>query len=196
MAQFFDSSRRDQWRAYFRQLEGNRHFFLAFTLFRPRSKGTVRLASTNPFEHPLIDPQYFSVKQDLVAIVRAMSIGLKIAESPYFAPYASYSKLPVPGCESDFCPDRPLSECYKYLACCVQTYTLSTFHPVGTSRMGNSTNPEAVVDERLRVRNVARLRVIDASIMPTVNNANTNAATMMIGEKGAHMVAQDNGLAN
>src|SRR5699024_3621566 len=73
--------------------------------------------------------------------------------------------------------------------------TLTTFHPAGTARMGNATNPEAVVDERLRVRNVARLRVIDASVMPNVPNSNINAPCMMVGEKGAHMVAQDHGLA-
>ena len=126
-------------------------------MMRPLSKGTIRLASTDPLDAPLIDPGFMSNKQDIAAAVRGISIGLKIAESPYFAPYAKYSNTPLPGCESLFCNDRPLSECYKYLACYVQTFTLTTFHPAGTARMGNATNPEAVVDERLRVRNVAQI---------------------------------------
>jgi len=194
---YYDQANLEAWNRYLQQFaNNNRHFWLAFSQFRPVSKGTVRLASSDPFTAPLIDPAYFSNKQDLVSVVRAMSIGLKVVESSYFAPYVEYSKIPLPGCELAQCPNKPLSECYTYLACCAQMYTFTTFHPVGTCRMGNQTNPKAVVDERLRVRNVRNLRVIDSSIMPTVTNSNTNAPSMMIGEHGAEMILHDQGLLN
>ena len=162
--------------------------------FRVRSEGTVRLASADPFDHPLIDPQYFSDPADLATVVRTMSVQFKILESEYMAPYvhSHREQLPMPGCQ--FCPDKPVSECYSYLACVAQTHTWTTFHPIGSCRMGNATSVDAVVDERLRVKGIRNLRVIDASIMPKIPNSNTNAPTMMIGEYGAEMVKQDNGL--
>ena len=163
-------------------------------VFRPVSSGTVRLASTNPNDSPLIDPNYFGNPQDLVAMVKTMSTGLGIAESQYMSPYISPVN-PQPGCEQTFCNDRPLSQCLKYLACVAQTFTFSTWHPCGSVPMGNATSSAAVLDERLRVRNVRNLRVIDSSIFPNIPNANINAPTMMVGEKGVHMVLQDNGLA-
>ena len=76
----------------------------------------------------------------------------------------------------------------------MQTRTVLDTHSVGTCPMGNSTSPVAVVDERLRVRNVGHLRVIDSSVIPTIPNANPLATVLMVGEKGAHMVMQDYGL--
>ena len=166
---------------------------LSFSVFRPLSTGSIRLASADPFASPLIDPAYFSNRQDLVAITRAMSMGIAITESSLLSPYMKYSSVPLPGCQ--FCTDgRPLSRCYSYLACVAQTFTLTSFHPVGSCRMGNGSSTDAVVDERLRVRGVSGLRVIDGSIMPTITNANPNAPIMMIAEKGADLVRQDNGL--
>lgn len=186
-----DQSNQDAWRKYFQPIaDNNRHVFVAFSLFRPTSSGTIRLSSNNPFDHPLINTNYFSNQQDLAATVRTMSVGLKIAE--YLSDYLTYTPVPVPGCK--LCNDRPMSACYTYLACVAQTVTFTTFHPCCTCRMGNSSNPKAVVDERLRVMNVQKLRVIDASVMPIVPNANINAATMMIGEHGTHMILQDNNL--
>lgn len=187
----YDQPHREEWRTYLTQfVNDNRHFWLGISMFRPLSRGTVRLASSNPLDYPLIDPAYFSVPQDLIASARTISTGFQIVESEYFAPYVRYSPLPVPGCS--FCTDgRPLSQCYSYLICVLQTYTLTTFHPLGSNRMGNASSTDAVVDERLRVRGVARLRVIDSSVMPLIPNANPNAATMMIAERGVDILRED-----
>ena len=91
----------------------------------------------------------------------------------------------------------PFKQCYAYLRCVAQTFTPNIYSKpsvVGTARMGNATNPGAVVDERLRVRNVRNLRVIDSSVMPLIPNSHTIAPTIMIGEKGVHMLMQDQGL--
>ncbi len=165
---------------------------MPYCLFRPLSHGTVRLASSDPLQAPLIDPAYLSNRQDLAAIVQGISIGMKIAESAYMAPYLRYSALPIPGCS--FCADkRPLSRCLSYLACVVQTDTYTTFHPVGGCAMGNDSS-QAVVDGRLRVFGTRRLRVIDASVMPVIPNANTNAPTMAIAERGVQLVRDDWGV--
>lgn len=191
---YFDNSNRDDWHDYLQPLiDNDRHFLISTSLFRAVSSGHVRLASDNIQDAPSIDPKYFSKKQDLISIVRSISRCLKIVESPYFAPYAQYTTVSVPGCT--LCTDRPMSECFTYLTCVSQAVTSTSYHPCGTARMGNSSNVMAVVDERLRVYNVTNLRVVDASIMPTVPNANINAATFMIGEKGSHLILQDQGLA-
>lgn len=187
----YDQAHHQEWRTYLSQfVNDNSHFWIGISLFRPLSRGTVRLASANPLDYPLIDPAYFSVPQDLVASVRTMSTGFQIMESEYLSPLVRYSPLPVPGCS--FCTDgRPQSQCYSYLMCVLQTYTLTTYHPLGSNRMGNSSSTDAVVDERLRVLGVARLRVIDSSVMPLIPNANPNAATMMIAERGVDILRED-----
>ena len=90
----FASEYRNMWREYFQQFNGNdRHILGAVTNFRPRTRGTVRLASRNPFDAPLIDPDFFGNPQDLAAAIRAANIGLRVFE--YMAPYLQYSQLPV-----------------------------------------------------------------------------------------------------
>lgn len=189
----FDQSNADAWRAYLLQITGNqRHFFISPSLYRARTTGTVRLATRSAADDPLIDPDYFNDRNDLMAMVRGMSMCLKIVESDAFRPYSRYVEHGLPGCK--LCRDRPLSECYTYLACAIQTYTINSFHPCCTTRMGNASNPLAVVDARLRVLGVQRLRVVDASVMPVVPNANINAATFMLGERGSDLIRADNQL--
>lgn len=187
----------DAFATYFRQWEDdNRHFIISLCLFRPRSTGTLRLASADPFAAPLIDPAYFSNRADLAAVVAGMSQSMALAES--IPQYMRYSALPVPGCA--FCNDgQPLSRCLPYLACVAQQLTYTSWHPVGSVRMGNASSTDAVLDERLRMRAgrggvaVSRLRVVDASVIPLIVNSNPNAATMMIAERGVQMIREDNG---
>lgn len=182
---------RDDFTRYWGQFENdNRHFVISVVLFRPRSTGTVRLASSNPFSAPLIDPAYFSDRNDLVSVVNAMSQSMGLIET--IPQYMTYTALPTPGCR--FCNDgNPVSRCISYLTCTAQQMTFTSWHPVGSCRMGNATSVDAVVDERLRVRGFRRLRVIDSSILPAIVNSNPNAATMMIAERGVQMVRDDNG---
>ncbi len=192
----YDQSRADQWREYFGQwAETSNHIWLSVLLFRPRSSGSVRLASRNPYDAPLVDPAVFSRRQDLEATVRAMAILFRQTETPVGRQLYSYSGLPVPGCT--FCTEdgRPISSCLSYLTCVAQQVTVVDYHEVGSNRMGNASSVDAVVDERLKVRGIGSLRIIDASVMPAVPNCNTNTPTMMVAEKGVHMVQQDWGLA-
>ncbi|XP_075589709.1 L-sorbose 1-dehydrogenase isoform X2 [Dermatophagoides farinae] len=180
----------DAWTEYLQPLAGDsRHFYVFYALYRPRSRGTVRLRSRNPFDAPLIDPNYYGDVHDLAVAVDTMSAGMEMMEQPFFRQYARIYPRPIPGCQ--FCPDRPYYKCYTYLACYAQTLTLTSYHPTCTCRMGNSSDTGACVDEHLRVLGVNNLRVIDASIMPKINNANTNAATMMIAERGVDFIRQD-----
>ncbi|KAI2807427.1 hypothetical protein BLOT_005362 [Blomia tropicalis] len=192
---YYDPANREAWRTYLSQyLNNNKHFVLGFSQFRPLSRGTIRLASTNPLHAPLIDPQYFSEPKDLVSTVKIAITALKVMESPLMAPYVKNTQIPIPGCERWWCIDRPLSQCYKYLKCMIQTNSYTTFHPVGSCSMGNVTSTNACVDERLRVRGINSLRIIDASVMPSVPNCNTNAPTIMIAERASDLLKYDNGL--
>src|SRR5690606_17529622 len=117
---------------------------------------------------------------DVAAIVAGMRIGRDIAEATPLDPYRAYEMTPGPDCASD-------ADFEAYARATGQTL----YHPVGTAKMGPATDAQAVVDDRLRVHGVPGLRVVDASIMPTLVSGNTNAAAIMIGEKGAAMLLED-----
>lgn len=190
----FAGEQRDAWRQYYRPFtDSNQHLFFGASLVRPHSSGSVRLASPNPLDAPLIDYNFLEDGQDLAALTEVLRTLMRILESPVMAPYLAYSTLPIPGCS--FCADgRPLSSCTSYLVCAARSFTIAMFHPTSSCPMGNSSSPRAVVDERLRVKGVWRLRVMDASVMPMVVNTNTNAAVMMIAERGVHLLREDEGL--
>ena len=153
--------------------------FPAFTAsvcnLRPQSRGDVRITAADPATPPAIRPNYLADAQDLAVAIAAVRITRRIVGQPALAAYRPAEIRPGPACESD-----------DELAKAVGAISTSIFHPVGTAAMG--TGPRAVVDPQLRVHGVDRLRVIDASVMPTITSGNTNAPTMMIAEKGAAMV--------
>jgi choline dehydrogenase-like flavoprotein len=142
---------------------------------RPRSRGTVRLASADPLAAPLIDPNYWQDPYDRDMSIRGLKLAQDIMRQDALKPFIRAERLPGPDVRTDA----------DYLAyACANAKT--DHHPAGTCRMG--TDPGAVVDPQLRFNGIAGLRVVDASIMPQLISSNTNAATIMIAEKAADMI--------
>ena len=150
-------------------------FTLSVTYQRPRSRGRIMLASSDPQEHPVIDPNYFEVEEDLEMMVRGITGARRIAETAPLSEYRERELRPGPDVTSE-------AELEEF----VRENARTTQHPVGTCKMGS--DDMAVVDDRLRVHGIDGLRVIDASIMPTIPSANTNAATIAVAERGAALI--------
>ena len=158
------------------------HDFSGFTilvrLLRPGSRGTVLLKSADPLEAPAIRPNYLATRKDCEVLIAGMKAARRLVDADPMRRYVAREHE----------PDKPFArddEWEQYL----RTRGGISFHPVGTCRMGG--DAAAVVDERLRVRGIGGLRVVDASIMPTLVSGNTNAPAIMIGEKGADMILED-----
>lgn len=144
---------------------------------RPDSRGTVRLQSTDPFAPPLIQPNYLKEEGDRRVLLAGMKLARKLLSSKPLAPYYEREAFPGPDVQSD---DELLDA--------ARQRGTTTFHPMGTCRMGPSSDAAAVVDDQLRVHGLKGLRVVDASVMPTMLSANLNAATLMIADKAADMI--------
>lgn len=144
------------------------------TMLYPESRGTVRLASTDPFTAPLIDPNYLAEPRDLATLIAGMALVRETLAHGALVPEVGREVLPGSG------------ETGADLADFVRRNASGVYHPVGTCRMG--TDNDSVVDPQLRVHGVAGLRVADASIMPHIVGGNTNAAAMMIGERAAELI--------
>lgn len=166
---------------------GMHAFGMVPILMRPRSRGRLMLRSRNPFRWPSLQPNYFAVRSDLEQMREAVKRTVALAESTrsFQRLAARLHERPMLGCE--MWPARS----DEYYECCIRRYTSSLQHQVGTCRMGPRSDHDAVVDERLRVHGVGGLRVVDASIMPTLPAAHTNAVVYMIGEKAADMIKED-----
>ena len=148
------------------------------TLLRPESRGFVRIKSANPRQAPAINPNYLAAAKDRETIVAGVKAMRRIFGAPAMARYIAEEFEPGPQCVTD-------GDLLEF----IRRHGSTTYHPISTCRMGN--DDTAVVDQRLRVRQLAGLRVVDASIMPGMVSGNTNAATIMIGEKGAAMILED-----
>jgi len=155
-------------------------FMASICQLRPESRGTVRIKSNNPSDAPAIQPRYLSARNDCDTVVAGLNVLRKVMSQPVMRKLIAEEHAPGPQCQSDA----------DLLAYARNTGT-TVYHPTSTCHMGP--DAAAVVDERLRVRGFERLRVVDASIMPTVVSGNTNAAAVMIGEKGSDMILQDAG---
>ncbi len=142
---------------------------------RPESKGSIHAKTADPFAAPAIRPNYLAEEYDQRVLVDGMKIGRRIIENRVLDKYRDYEMNPGDKIQTD-------AEWLDFARQNGQT----TYHVIGTCKMGQ--DPMAVVDDRLRVRGIEGLRVIDASIMPTVPSGNTNAAVIMIAEKGANMI--------
>ena len=141
----------------------------------PRSRGRLTLRSADPFAAPRIDPAYYTDPADLAAMTAGLRVQLEIARHE---PLAAFLKDP-------YLPDRADPD-HAALVEHVRRWNQTEYHPVGTCAMG--VHEQAVVDLELRVRGIERLRVVDASVMPRIPRANTNAPTIMVAEKAADLI--------
>jgi choline dehydrogenase len=153
-------------------------FMITCCLLRPESRGQVRIKSADPRRPPAINPNYLATPKDRDTLVAGVKALRQIAKAPALKRHIAEEIDPGPKCNDD-----------AAILDFIRRRGSTVYHPVSTCRMGQ--DPKAVVDERLKVRGFERLRVIDASIMPSVVSGNTNAATIMIAEKGADMVLAD-----
>lgn len=157
------------------------HPFPAFTAsvcnLRPTARGYVRIASADPCAAPKIMPNYLSTPEDCQVAADALRLTRNIVAAPALQKYAPQEFKPGIYYRTD-----------EELAKAAGEIGTTIFHPVGTCRMGRSSDPLAVVDSRLRVAGVQGLRVVDASVMPTITSGNTNAPTIMIAEMAAHWI--------
>ena len=162
------------------------HKFPAFTAsvanLRPSSRGYLRLRSRDPADRPVIKLNYLSTEQDRRIAISSIRLTRRIAAQPALAPFHPAEYLPGPAVRDD--DEQTLVKAAGDIGTTI-------FHPVGTAKMGLNSDPLTVVDERLRVAGIERLRVIDASVMPAITSGNTNAPTMMIAEKGAALIRAD-----
>ncbi|WP_334189763.1 GMC family oxidoreductase [Noviherbaspirillum sp.] len=149
---------------------------------RPTSRGHVRIASPDPFAAPKIMPNYLSTPEDRRVAADALTLTRTIAAAPALRKYKPEEFKPGVQYRTD-----------EELALAAGDIGTTIFHPVGTCKMGSDDDPMAVVDSQLRVKGVARLRVVDASVMPTITSGNTNSPTIMIAEKAARLIRQGRG---
>jgi choline dehydrogenase len=160
------------------------HPFPAFTAsvcnLRPTSRGTVRIRSGKAGEAPSIRPNYLSTEEDQRVAVDALRLVRQVIAMPALQKYRP----------EEYKPGATLTTDEELLKGARDIGT-TIFHPVGTAKMGIDSDPMAVTDARLRVRGIENLRVIDASIMPTITSGNTNSPTLMIADKGAAMILED-----
>jgi choline dehydrogenase len=160
------------------------HAFNAFTAsvctLRPTSRGSVHIASPDAHAAPLIAPNYLSTERDREVAANALRLTRRIAAAPALARYAPQEILPGIAFQTD-----------EELAQAAGNIGTTIFHPVGTCRMGTDNDPGAVVDSRLRVIGLRGLRIVDASIMPTITSGNTNSPTLMIAERASEMIRAD-----
>ncbi|MEE2760996.1 MAG: GMC family oxidoreductase N-terminal domain-containing protein [Pseudomonadota bacterium] len=161
-------------------LEVGHGYSCTAVLLHPKSRGTISLASADPGDPVVIDPNFFAEEEDLEVILKGLKECRRIIESTEFIKYRPTEWMPGDMVQTD-------DELRDY----IRGYGGTIFHPVGACKMGTDQDVMAVVDARLRVRGLQGLRVADASIMPTIVGGNTNAPCIMIGEKAADMIKED-----
>ena len=150
-------------------------------LLKPKSRGWLKLASTKPSVHPLINPNYLADEGDVETLKTGYKIGVEILKQEALAGYFKNWHLP----DDEITEEAGIEQ---FLRENIETI----YHPVGTCKMGPAGDEGAVVDHNLKVLGIAGLRIVDASIMPTIVRGNTNAATMMIAEKAADLIKGEN----
>ncbi|GIY89118.1 glucose dehydrogenase [Caerostris darwini] len=160
-------------------------FICLAQVLHPRSRGTVRLQSTNPYDPPLIDPNYFHDPRDLQDVVEGLKSCFRLGTSvPMLQAGVRPFATLLPACGIF------LFNVDKYFACLAQAIVVTLSHQVGTAKMGDPKDPTTVVDPQLRVKGIKGLRVVDASVMPIIPSGNTNIPTIMVAEKASDIIKE------
>ena len=160
------------------------HGFCVFVaLTHPRSRGTIRLKTSDPFDYPLIDPQYFNDQRDVDDIIGGVRIMEKLLETRALKDLG----VDINFMKKSFCSQHKFRS-DEYWDCMIRSTAFTQFHPTSSCKMGPLERNDTVVDPQLRVKGIAGLRVVDASIFPKVTSGNTNAPTIMVAEKAADLI--------
>lgn len=177
--------RDDVYNAVWRPLHNKPTWTIFPMLVHPKSVGFMKLKSRNPFDYPVFYGNYLTDAEgsDLDTMVAAIRYIIRLSKTSPFQKFASkLNDNPVPGC------DHFLFDSDDYWKCCVRTLSITLHHQVATAKMGPPHDPEAVVDNQLRVYGIRNLRVADTSIIPVPLTAHTNAPATMVGEKAADLI--------
>lgn len=153
------------------------------TLTLPESRGYLKLNSSNPLDYPLMYPPYLQTQRDVDILVDGIKLSIKLANTPAMQKYGlTVDTTPVKGCENyEFGSD-------EYFACSVRRETGAENHQGGTTKMGPAEDSMAVIDNQLRVHGVKNIRVVDASIFPTLPNCNPTSVIIMAAEKASDLI--------
>ncbi|XP_050670784.1 ecdysone oxidase-like [Leptidea sinapis] len=167
------------------QAQNRSTYVFEVVLLHPYSRGSITLNSSNPYDYPIIDANYFGEARDLKLITQGIKILTKIIKTDYFKSNNAFlPRLKWPDC------DKFKLDSANYWKCIANNTVTTIYHPVGTSSMGPDPK-KFVVDQRLRVQQINNLRIIDASIMPNITSCNTNGPTIMIAERGSDFIIKD-----
>ncbi|XP_061392396.1 glucose dehydrogenase [FAD, quinone] [Musca vetustissima] len=171
------------YRSVFEDFRQKETFGMVPVLLRPKSRGRISLRSTNPFQWPIMEPNFMQDPDDITAMIEGIEIILQIGQTKSMKHIGTQiNTKKFPGCENYPFASR------DYWKCCLRLYGSSLQHQSGTCKMGPHNDPDAVVDPELRVHGIDNLRVVDASIMPTIPAGHTNAIVIMIAEKASDMI--------
>ncbi|XP_050302409.1 glucose dehydrogenase [FAD, quinone]-like [Anthonomus grandis grandis] len=170
----------------YKPIENIDSFMVFPMLMRPKSKGRIMLKSTSYKDKPYIFPNYFADPKDMETMIKGVRLILNITAEPALqALGARLHTIPIPQCS-----DKPMAS-DAYFECMARHFTFTIYHQSGTCKMGPAKDKKAVVDPRLRVYGINGLRVIDASVIPEIPAAHTNAPTFMIAEKGSDLIKEE-----
>ncbi|KAK9506824.1 hypothetical protein O3M35_008687 [Rhynocoris fuscipes] len=146
----------------------------------PKSRGTVKLNTSNIFDAPLIDPNYYGVEEDFHVAISGVQQAFQYLKAPILSKYG-FSNFTFKSCVD-------IRDDMSFIKCIIKYQTVTIYHPCGTTRMGSILDKSTVVNSELKVHHIKRLRVVDAGVMPRITRGNTNAPTIMIAEKAADVI--------